>query len=87
MPDAPPPGEQLMTTQEAAVALQCSPATILRLARAGTLQPVDPRSPVTKRPRRLRFRAADVAALAAQHQAPRPSHRVAEDPAPADPHA
>ena len=65
-----------MTTQEAARELQCSPATVLRLVRAGKLDPVTPKSPVVQRARRYQFRRADVLALAA------PPRLLAEDSPP-----
>jgi hypothetical protein len=77
----------VMTTQEAARELKCSPATVLRLARAGTLTPINPPSPVLKRPRRLLFRAADVLALAAPHLDAAPPRLLAEEPPGYDPHA
>lgn len=58
-------GEDLMTTQEAAKELACSPATVLRLVRAGKLTPATPKSPVLQRPRRMLFRRADVERLKA----------------------
>lgn len=63
-----------MTTRETAALLGVSPDTVLNLVKRGVLTPCNlPTSPVLKRPRRLLFRAADVAALAP------PPRRLAED--------
>ena len=74
-----------MTTQEAARELKCSPATVLRLVRAGRLQPATPKSPVVQRARRYKFHRADVLALAAPHLDAAPPRLLAEEPPGYDP--
>jgi excisionase family DNA binding protein len=58
--------ERLLTTGEVAEALRCTPRTVHRLAAAGRLQPIQ-FAPLG----RLRFAAAEVAALIESSRKPR----------------